>query len=218
MDGERFFQTTRGKIVASLRRERAASAVDLAQEFGLTPNAIRQHLTALEREGLVVETPVKRGRTKPTFEFSLTPKAESLFPQRYDRMLDQVLGVIRDRGGQAAVEEIFTALGHKAAQKIRDRMEATDGPGKVVALADLLRQNGVEADVQRVDDGTYVIREHNCPYALTVASHPEVCSMIHTIMDDVIEGDHRQVESIAHGGAECRFELHVSDRTKVATQ
>jgi len=67
MHADRFFATTRGKIVSELRRRGSASAAELAQAFGLSPNAVRQQLVVLERDGLVAETPVRRGPTKPTF-------------------------------------------------------------------------------------------------------------------------------------------------------
>ncbi len=62
MHDARFFQSTRGKIVTALRRRRSASAVDLAGEFGLSANAVRQQLVALERDGYVAERSVRRGR------------------------------------------------------------------------------------------------------------------------------------------------------------
>ena len=80
MQDERFFHSTRGKIVMALRRRHSASAVDLAGEFGLSTNAVRQQLLTLERDGYVAERSVRRGPTKPTLEYSLTESAESLFP------------------------------------------------------------------------------------------------------------------------------------------
>ena len=79
MQDARFFQSTRGRIVTELRRRGAASAVDLAGQFGLSANAVRQQLVCLERDGFVAERSVKRGPTKPTLEYSLTPAAETLF-------------------------------------------------------------------------------------------------------------------------------------------
>src|SRR5271166_1149169 len=74
MHSDRFFQTTRGKIVSELRRRGSASAADLARLFGLSPNAVRQQLTVLERDGLVAETSVRRRPTryspKPTTKCS----------------------------------------------------------------------------------------------------------------------------------------------------
>jgi predicted ArsR family transcriptional regulator len=209
MQPERFFQTTRGKIVVALRRRRAASAVELATEFGLSPNAIRQQLVLLERDGLVTERSVRRGPTKPTFEFSLTPRAETLFPQRYDRMLNAVLREVREAGGPEAVAAIFRGMGKRAAEKFQQRIDAGDSPGKVRELAELLHENGVEAEAGIASDGTLLLREHNCPFAEAVAENPEVCSVIHAVLSEVVPGDVRQVESLATGGQECRFEIKV---------
>ena len=55
MHADRFFASTRGKIVTELRRRGSASAADLARVFGLSPNAVRQQLVVLERDGLVAE-------------------------------------------------------------------------------------------------------------------------------------------------------------------
>jgi predicted ArsR family transcriptional regulator len=56
----RFLETTRGRVLAHLRRG-PATVEELAQALGLTDNAIRPHLTALERDGLVRQTGVRRG-------------------------------------------------------------------------------------------------------------------------------------------------------------
>ena len=82
---DRFFETTRGKIVTALRGRHGASAYELAQEFGLSPNAIRQQLVILERDGLVSGHAVRRGKTKPTQEFALTPDAERFFLARISK-------------------------------------------------------------------------------------------------------------------------------------
>ncbi|MFN2529241.1 MAG: helix-turn-helix transcriptional regulator, partial [Candidatus Baltobacteraceae bacterium] len=121
MQSDRFFQTTRGKIVAELRRRHSASAVDLAHEFGLSPNAIRQQLVVLERDGLVVETSVRRGPTKPTYEFSLTAAAEKLFPQQYDKMLSAVLREVREQNGTDGINKIFAGIAKRAAEQTNSR-------------------------------------------------------------------------------------------------
>jgi predicted ArsR family transcriptional regulator len=207
MRDARFFQSTRGKIVTALRRRHSASAVDLADEFGLSTNAVRQQLIALERDGYVTERSVRRGPTKPTLEYSLTPSAETLFPQQYDRMLNAVLREVKESFGQSAFDTVLGKLGDRAAAKYRSKLSAPDTKGRVFELATLLRENGVEADVVASADGSIELREHNCPYAQTVAEHPEVCSIIHTVLRDSVQGEARQVESIATGGDSCRFEI-----------
>ena len=210
MHDSRFFQSTRGKIVTALRRQHSASAVDLAEAFGLSTNAVRQQLITLERDGYVEERSVRRGPTKPTLEYSLTAAAETLFPQRYDKMLNAVLSEVRTSFGQAGLESVLGKLGERAADKYRSKLGAQDLKGRVYELAAMLRENGVDADVVEGAGGSLELREHNCPYGQTVGEHPEVCSIIHTVFHTTIPGQTRQIESIATGGDACRFEIAAS--------
>jgi DeoR family transcriptional regulator, suf operon transcriptional repressor len=211
MHADRFFQTTRGKIVSELRRRGSASATDLARSFGLSPNAIRQQLMVLERDGLVAETPVRRGPTKPTYEFSLTADADKLFPQGYDKMLTAVLREVRSQFGTAGVEQVFDGLSKRAIDRARVAVTASDPEQRVAQLTEMLRKNGVVAEYSLIDGG-FAIHEHNCPYSSAAKEHPEVCQVIHHVIDETIGGQHAQTESLAHGGKECRFELHPGER------
>ena len=206
MQSDRFFQTTRGKIVAELRRRHSASAVDLAHEFGLSPNAIRQQLVVLERDGLVVESSVRRGPTKPTYEFSLTPAAEKLFPQQYDKMLSAVLREVREQSGTDGINKIFAGIAKRAADQTNAKTPSASPEGKLAALTDRLREHGVSAEYNLIEGG-FELHEHNCPYSSVVSEHPEVCSVIHNVLDVTVGGEHRQTESLATGGKACRFEI-----------
>jgi|HubBroStandDraft_5_1064220.scaffolds.fasta_scaffold04767_2 predicted ArsR family transcriptional regulator len=207
MHSDRFFQTTRGKIVSQLRRLGSASAADLAAEFGLSPNAVRQQLTILERDGLVAETSVRRGPTKPTYEFSLTSEADRLFPQAYDKMLSAVLREVKDQFGAPGVAKIFDGLSKRAVERARLEITAVRPEEKVAQLTEMLQKNGVVAEYSLIDGG-YVLHERSCPYFDAAKEHPEVCQVIHHVMDETIGGDHVQTESLASGGKECRFELY----------
>jgi predicted ArsR family transcriptional regulator len=210
MHADRFFQTTRGKIVTELRRRGSASATDLARLFGLSPNAVRQQLMVLERDGLVAETPVRRGPTKPTYEFSLTPDADKLFPQAYDKMLTAVLRELRSQFGTAGVERVFDGLSRRAVERARARVTSTNPEEKVAQLTDMLRRSGVVAEYSLIDGG-FALHEHNCPYSSAAKDHPEVCQVIHQVIDETIGGEHVQTESLAKGGKECRFELRPAE-------
>jgi predicted ArsR family transcriptional regulator len=203
---DRFFDSTRGKIVDALRNRRAASAFELAAEFGLSANAIRQQLVILERDGLVTGKSVRRGKTKPTHEYELTTHANRYFPQAYDRMLNAVLREIRLTGGDAAVTQIFEGIGRRASEKMAAQVGGKSVPEKVEAIAASIRAVGVTVDVERQGD-VLVLREHNCPYSSVVSENPECCSAIHTMLDGVIETGVKQTESLATGGTACRFEV-----------
>lgn len=205
---DRFFDSTRGKIVEALRIRRSASAHDLAHDFGLSPNAIRQQLVILERDGLVAGRSVRRGKTKPTLEYSLTGLADRYFPQAYDRILNAVLREIRAAEGDAGVARIFAKIGARAAKRVGDRVEGQPLDVRIAEIANSVKANGVSADVERRAD-RLVLHEHNCPYANVVSENPEACSVIHAMLGAVVSTEVKQTESLATGGSECRFEVPV---------
>ena len=81
---ERFFASTRGQVVALLRRGNR-TVEELAQALGLTDNAVRAHLATLERDGLVRQAGLRGGPSKPAYAYALTPAAGRLFPRRMER-------------------------------------------------------------------------------------------------------------------------------------
>jgi DNA-binding transcriptional ArsR family regulator len=74
-----FFAGTRGRIITLLRRS-SRTVDELAQALGLTHTAVRAHLAALERDGMVQQRSERRGSRKPSSVYDLAPAAEYLFP------------------------------------------------------------------------------------------------------------------------------------------
>src|SRR4051812_36032113 len=112
--GQRFFTSTRGRVVALLRR--AGSTVDeLGRALGLTGNAVRAHIATLERDGLVEQRGVRRGASKPAYAYDLTPAAEQLFPKAYVPVLTQLLTLLAERMPPAEYESLLRTTGHRLA-------------------------------------------------------------------------------------------------------
>src|SRR3982750_4494447 len=93
---ERFWASTRGRIILLLRRG-SGIVNELAGALGLTNNAVRTHLTALERDGLVRPSGTRPGPRKPHITYDLTPEAGRLFPRVYQPLLHHLLEVLRER-------------------------------------------------------------------------------------------------------------------------
>ncbi len=143
-----FFQSTRGRIVESLQRRGEQTVAELAGQYGLTPNAVRQHLGRLERDGLVEEAAQRRGRTKPSSVFSLTPDGRRLFPQRYSTLLKAVLEEITETQGSEKVAELMHGIGKRSARKYAARFEGKNPQERVAELTSILREQGVVADYE----------------------------------------------------------------------
>jgi len=174
-------------------------------------------LLILERDGLVVGKSVRRGKTKPTHEYALTALADRYFPQAYDRILNAVLRELRETQGDEAVAKLFEGIGKRAARRVSERVVGQPVDVRIAEIAASVKAAGVSADVERKGE-MIVLHEHNCPYATVVSENPEACSVIHTMLGDVVSRDVKQTESLATGGSECRFEVPVWTGTVLQEQ
>ena len=180
----KFYQTTRGRIVALLRK--AALTVDqIAATLGLTDNAVRSHLTTLERDGLVEQRVLRRGGVgKPAFEYRIAPSAEPLFSQAYVPVLVQLLDVLRD---QLPREELHRVMNEVGTRMAAGRAVPSDElEQRTAGAAELLDSLGGVTEVVRDENGELAIRGFACPLGAAVAGHPEVCGAVETMLAGVI--------------------------------
>ncbi len=178
---KQFFASTRGHIVALLRR--ADRTVDeLARALELTDNAVRSHLATLERDGLVQQRGVRRGERKPAYSYRLTQEAERLFPKPYAPVLDQLLQVLDKRMAPEEVEALLRNVGHELASGL----SVTEGDirARLEAAVAVLNELGGLAELEE-RDGTYGIRGYSCPLAAVVRRHPDVCRLAETLVTEV---------------------------------
>jgi len=155
----------------------------------------------------VTESSERRGPTKPSLVFSLTGEGRRLFPQRHGALLHALLEEIAQSQGPARVGELMHAIGKRSARKFASRFDGKNQEQRVAELTSILREQGVVADFQALGRDGFVLREHNCPFRETVTAHPEVCSVVHTLMGEVLPGKVEQFKSIARGDETCEFAI-----------
>jgi predicted ArsR family transcriptional regulator len=198
---QRFFASTKGQVVALLRRG-VATVEELARELGLTDNAVRSHLAALERDGLVAQSGVRRGTGKPAYTYALTPDAERLFPKAYGALLSLMLDVLSERLPPDTLDDVLREMGHRLA--VGQAASTGDLRTRVDGGVALLGELGGLAEVEE-QDGGYVIVGCSCPLAAAVTGHPETCLLAEALLADVIGAPVRQMCDTQ--GLRCRFEV-----------
>jgi len=201
---ERFFDSTRGRIV-NLLRGRQGTVNELAEKLELTDNAVRAHLLSLERDGLVRQSGVQRGPRKPHFSYELTPEAEHLFPKAYDVLLNQLITALKGRLSPAALEEVLREVGRSLASGQDTDGRPAELEVRVQRALDVLTALGGAPSVER-EGGHLLIRSTACPLAAAVAEHPEVCGLAETLVAEILGRPVR--EHCDRGGTpKCCFDL-----------
>jgi predicted ArsR family transcriptional regulator len=178
---QRVLGSTRGQIVGLLCYG-PRTVGEVSKTLRLTPNGVRDHLAALEADGLVKRAGEKRHIGKPAHLFELTSSGRLLLSTAYRPVLHGLLDVIAERYA-SSVDEIIRAAGQrvaanypKATGDLRKRAEKG---------AAVLREFGGEVEVAEEGDGL-VIRGVCCPLAEVVPDHPESCKVLEGLLMELL--------------------------------
>jgi len=201
---KRFFDSTRGRIV-SLIRGSTKTVNELAEELGLTDNAVRAHLLSLERDGLIKQSGIQRGTRKPHFAYKLTDEAEHLFPKAYDALLNQLIAVLKGRLTPMALEEVLREVGRSLAGSQAASYKNGDLDSRIGRALNALEAIGGAARIEKEKKNFFICSE-SCPLSAAVAEHPEVCRLAETLMSEIIGLEVRE-RCDRNGSPRCRFEI-----------
>src|SRR5947199_509176 len=98
------------RVLERLKRAGPATARALAEELALTDVAVRQHLAALEEQGLVdQQTSKPTGPGRAAVTWWLTPLADDLFPDRHADLTVDRIAATRRAIGDAGLERVIGA-------------------------------------------------------------------------------------------------------------
>ena len=173
------FRGVRADLLVALKKSQPLTAHQLGEQFGLTANALRRHLTALEEDGLVCYLREVHGVGAPVFSFSLTDAGEALFPRGYVGMLATALKSIRASGGESAVKSVLESEWHQLADEAEPVLLHMPLGERVALVAELLTSKGYMADVLEVaipgEPAVFTLRMHNCAIHEIAEQFPEAC-------------------------------------------
>lgn len=181
--GQNFLESTRGQIVGLLRRG-MGTVEELAGRLEVTDNAVRAHLSTLERDGLVERRGMRRGSRKPHFAYALTAEAEQLFPKAYSTLFNQLLTVLKQRLSPSELEIILRETAHLlAAGNTPKENESQESRARRALTA--LESLGGASNLQDEDGKLSINSVTSCPFDVSVSKHPEVCRLAEAFLSEV---------------------------------
>jgi len=201
---------TRRAIAKLLKTEGPIDSAQLAQRLGLTAMAVRQHLYALQREGLVTseERPVPIGR--PAKFWRLTREADHLFPEAYAELSVALIDSVKDAFGEEGLERVLTS--RCARQRVdygkRIRPQAPLAR-KLDELAKVRSEEGYMAEVRTEDDGSFLLVENHCPICAAANACQGFCSTELDLFSSVLGPDVsvERAEHIVKGDSRCVYRV-----------
>lgn len=205
----------RKRVIEALKRDGPSTAGELAEGLQVTAMAVRQHLYELEKEGIVRHEACRgkdqaRGQGRPSKRWRLTEAAAEFFPDGHGELVAGLLEDIRGTLGEEAMDRL---VAQRTARQIADyshRLADTDTlEARLQGLAALRNEEGYMAEVQRQDDGSYLLIENHCAICAAARSCTGLCASELACFQAVL-GEEVRVERISHilsGAARCAYRV-----------
>ncbi|GAA5527679.1 DeoR family transcriptional regulator [Herpetosiphon gulosus] len=204
--------TPAGDIVSYIQRKGSATVKELEDALAVSTTAVREQLTHLTNQGLIAPTKIRQGPGRPSYRYTLTAKAQSLFPKGYDVLLNVLLEEILATEGAEGMAQLLSRVGTRLAT-----LYTGDHPANV-ALRERLMQfvytmnrKGMSINVAESPGGGWVVSEYACPYFEVAQTHDSLCSMERQMMETAlgheVEIQRRMVEG--HNG--CHFVIKADE-------
>lgn len=195
---------TRQGILMALKRRGESSADELAAALGLTSGAVRQQLSQMAHDGLVVRRADPGVRGRPRFVFTLTEAADVLFPNLYVSIAASLSAVLAHAGDE------FTEAWRRSSlpgSELRQRLPGKPFSGQVQEFSDVLDELGFLADTT-VEGAAARVSIYSCPLRRLAEEIPAICQVE---LDDIrIAADDAEVTRTAHmlgGQRTCDYVL-----------
>lgn len=169
------------------------TADGLGKALGISPVAVRQHLAALEAEGLVVTSIERRAVGRPVHRYTLTAHGDETFPRAYDALANSLMEELQYSQGEEAVDELFAKRRARQRATFQLRMEGKALGPRVRELAKIQSEQGYMASSQEEENGDYLLIEHNCAICEVARNHRSACKHELLLFQELI-GDKATVE------------------------
>ncbi|MFJ3486872.1 helix-turn-helix transcriptional regulator [Pseudomonas sp. NPDC090202] len=195
-------RTQQDLLNALLHQPAGMSIDDLALSLTITRTAVRQHLAALERDGLVM-----RGATRPTGRrpeqlHQLTEYAREQFPRQYSLLANLLIGEVAEALGPEALTLLMRNLGRRMAGDLERSVVDEQ------RIVERMNQSGYEAEVIFRAPAEAEIVAHNCVFHHLAQAHPVVCELDLALIGALGGGETEHLECMVRGGLVCRFAVH----------
>jgi predicted ArsR family transcriptional regulator len=201
-------KATRAEIVHLLKRQGSMSVEALAGELAISKVAVRRHLEQLEEHGFICHGAERCERGRPRYVYKLTTEGDGLFPDTSAAFACDLLAQVEQSLGAEAVDDLLADQASRLIGAIKRDVSGLDFDDRVRAVAKQFNDRGYVTDIERLEDGSYRIVEHNCPIREVAARFPQVCREELRIYGEATGGKVFKGECrIATGGAACEYRV-----------
>jgi predicted ArsR family transcriptional regulator len=202
-------QETRQYILDIIKQRHQVTVDDIVEELQkrrgvITAVTVRHHLKLLQKDALVASLNLKRRNTpgRPQYMYTLTEKAQTYFPNNYERLAAGLLDQLRKTLPTSNVNVILEGVADQLA--LGAYIPDVPFEERLDLVVVYLNENGYEACWETTADG-YVLHTSNCPYHQIAKTDSALCTMDMRLIGQLLNVVPRRVEHINDGDSRCSY-------------
>jgi predicted ArsR family transcriptional regulator len=194
-----------------LAAKRGMTVEALSQQLDISRNAVRQHLAALELEGLVAKGVTHPTGGRPEQLYELTAKGHELFPRKYSWFSELLIESLREESSPEELRQRFIEMGKRVGAHLPGIAGAP--AERIRQMASVMRDLGYESAVREGSgDAWPTIEATNCVFHHLASRFPDVCQFDLALLEHAVQRPVVHEECMVKGGTACRFKFQTGER------
>jgi DeoR family transcriptional regulator, suf operon transcriptional repressor len=202
--------STKQEILDHLLKRGQATAQELAEWLGISPQGIRRHLKDLETDGLIVFKNIQSGMGRPQHVYCLSREGRDRLPNRHDDFALDLLDTLAKTVGPDGMQSILRQQWQRKAIEYQRELGEGSLSERVAGLVRLRQAEGYMAEFYPIPEDAepnsatqFILTEYNCAISHVAESFPSVCGheleMFAVALQDcqverthwIVNGEHR---------------------------
>jgi len=205
------FTGSKKELLDLIKRNGTLSIDEAVTHTDLAKTTLREHFLQLERDGYIQREYVRSGPGRPSLEYQMTQKGNSLYPSYESTLIKEMIRYLKKEHEEEIVERFFEVFWDKRLAEARRRMENVPEGSfeyQMEELQRMLEEEGFMADIEMDDDGReLVIRECNCPFSEVVKETQLPCKLEAAFYKELFNQQAERTSFIAEGDHSCTYEI-----------
>ena len=198
------------EFLEQLHRMCGGSVQEICDAVGVTATAVRQRLTRLEGDELVVRETVKSGRGRPRHVYRVSDAGLRHLGENYRDLALVLWRAIHQVDNSTVRVSLLAAVRDEFVNKYGRVNKNRPLKIRVQQLQEQLVSRGYDFEFD-AEEGLPVLRETSCPYQDLATLDPSICEMESDVFSRILNADVSLTQCCLDGHAHCEF--HVTERT-----
>lgn len=197
-----------------MKRKGRVSIDEASANTGLAKTTLREHFLQLERDGYINRDYIRSGPGRPSLQYRISNKGNSLFPSSESELIKKLLSYLKEQGDEQTIEDFFNVFWEERLVKARrfmDEKSEHDLKKRLQGLTQMLEDEGFMPEFElSADEKSLSIKECNCPFSETIKETRLPCKLEAMFYRKLFNESTERTTYIADGDYACNYEISLN--------